>query len=223
MKRKILIICILLSLTSCEIQYDGETKIVVTGRLIDQNEKPISQKDIEVSIIGGGFISPSSDLISFGKSDQNGDFTLIFPAPKGDNEIIISINDIINQFDEYQSKNIIANKMNFENYKLDLNKITLYKNESVTKLNLILNRTSQNSQLKDIKIEGKQPFNYVDLIPKQNDPSYYYLETNYNVIKNQTIVLKYTVIDYSNSPNTSKQYTISIPIINDAVIYSITY
>ena len=222
MKRITLIICLLLLVTSCEIQYDGETKIVVTGKLVDPNGNSLSEKDVEVTIDGGGgvFLSPRSDLISFGKSDQNGNFTLIFPAPKDGNRINISINDIINQFDEFQSKTYIATKNNFENYKLDLDKITLYNQESITTLRLILNQTSTNKQLKDIKIEGKQPNRYVYLDPLQNNPDY--LVNFYGVIKNQTIILKYTIIDYSNS-TTPTSHSISIPIVNDAVTHTITY
>jgi hypothetical protein len=220
MKRILLAFCVIFTLSSCEIQYDGETKIVVTGKIVDENDIPLSEKDIEVTISGGGFITPSSDLISFGKSDQNGNFTLIFPAPKDDYQIFISINDIINQASEFQSKTYITTKNNFENYKLDLNKITLFSQESITTLRLILNQTSTNKQLKDIKIEGKQPNSYVYLDPLQNNPDY--LVNFYGVIKNQTIILKYTIIDYSNSA-TPTTHSISIPIVNDAVTYTITY
>jgi hypothetical protein len=222
MKQIALIFCILFLVTSCEIQYDGETKMVVTGKIIDQNGNSLSEKEIEVTIDGGtAFLSPSSDLISYGKSDQNGNFTLIFPAPKGDNSIYISINNIINQPSEFQAKEISANQNNFENYKLNLDKITLYKNESITTLKVILNKTSTNKQLTDIKIEGKLPNSYINLNPIQNN-SYYYLETYYQVIKNQTIALKYTIIDHSNSATPTVQ-SISIPIVNDAVTYTITY
>jgi hypothetical protein len=220
MKRILLAFCVILTLSSCEIQYDGETKIVVTGKIVDENDIPLSEKDIEVTISGGGFITPSSDLISFGKSDQNGNFTLIFPAPKDDYQIFISINDIINQASEFQSKTYITTKNNFENYKLDLNKITLFSQESITTLRLILNQTSTNKQLKDIKIEGKQPNSYVYLDLLQNNPDY--LVNFYGVIKNQTIILKYTIVDYSNSA-TPTTHSISIPIVNDAVTHTITY
>lgn len=220
MKRIALIFCILFLVTSCEIQYDGETKMVVAGKIIDQNGIPLSEKDIEVTISGGGFISPSSDLISFGKSDQNGNFTFIFPSPKNGDQIFISINDLINQFDEYQSKTFITTKNNFENYKLDLDKIMLYKNESITTLKLILNQTSTNKQLTDIKIEGKLTKSLIDLNPTQNNPDY--LNTFFSVIKNQTIVLKYTIIDHSNAA-TPTINSISIPINKDAVTYTITY
>jgi hypothetical protein len=220
MKKITLLICILFLVTSCEIQYDGETKIAVTGKLIDENGNPIAKKDIQIDVLDGpGLILPGSDLISFGKSDQNGNFTLIFPAPIEGNRISISINDIINQFDEYQSKNIIAKKINFENYKLNLDKITLYRKESITTLQLIPNKTSTNKQISNIKIEGKQPNSYIDLNPMQDNTNYF--QPNYNVLKNQTIIVKYTIIDYST--NSSTVQSISIPIVNDAVIYTITY
>lgn len=221
MKRITLIICILFLVTSCEIQYDGETKIAVTGRIIDQNGNPIPNKNVDITIYSDDMYTPS-DLISFGKSDQNGNFTLIFPAPKVDYEFSISINNLINQTSEFQAKDIIAKKNNFKNYKLDLNNITLYKNESITTLKLILNKTSTNKQLTDIKIEGVQTSNYIDLNPNPEQTNPDYLDTNYNVIKNQTIVLKYTVIDHSNAV-TPTINSISIPINNDAVTYTITY
>lgn len=221
MKQIALFFCILFLVTSCEIQYDGETKIVLMGKLIDENGNSLSGKEIEVTVEGGGFLlSPSDDLISYGTSDQNGNFTLLFPAPKEDNSISISINDIINQPNEFQSKTYIATKNNFENYKLDLNKITLYKQESITTLRLILNNTSTSKQLNDITIEGKMPNSWINLNPIPNTP--HYLETYYGIIKNQNVILKYTVVDYSNSA-TPTNYNVSIPINNDAVTYTITY
>lgn len=221
MKQIALIFCILFWATSCEIQYDGETKMVVTGKLIDENGNSLPEKDIKITVEGGGFLlSPADDLISYGKSDQNGNFTFIFPAPKNGNRIYISINDIINQPNEFQSKTYVATENNFENYKLDLDKITIYKKESITTLRLVLNQTSTNKQLKDIKIEGKQPNTSVYFNPLPNNSDY--LVNFYDVIKNQTVVLKYTIIDYSNSA-TPTNYSISIPIANDAATYTITY
>ena len=221
MKRITLIIFILFSLTSCEIQYDGETRIAVTGKIIDENGNPIPEKDIEITIYSDYMYTPS-DLISYGKTDQNGNFTLVFPAPKGELEFLISINKLINQTSELQSKEIIAKKANFENYKLDLNNITLYKNESITTLKLILNKTSTNKRLIDIKIEGKQTSNYIDLNPNPLQTSPNYMDTFYYVLKNQTIVLKYTIIDYSNNGATTTN-SVSIPISNDSVNFTITY
>jgi len=219
MNRIALIFCILFLITSCEIQYDGETKIAVTGKIIDENGNPIPGKNIDITIYSDYLYTPS-DLISFGKSDQNGNFTLIFPSPKVDYKFSISINNLINQTSEFQAKEIIANNNNFKNYKLDLDNITLHKNESITTLKLILNKTSTNKSVTDIKIEGKQTNSYIDLNPIQNNTNYF--ETNYNVIKNQIIVLKYTIIDYSNNGATTTN-SVSIPISNVSVNYTITY
>ncbi len=221
MKRISLLICILFFVSSCEIQYDGETKIAVTGKIIDENGIPLSGKDIQINVQGdGGLFSANSDLISFGESDINGNFTLIFPTPQGEYNFSISISNLQKQTSEFQNQEIIANKNNFENYKLDLKNITLYKKESITTLRLLINKTSTNKQLTSIQIEGKLFNDLIFLNPIGNNPNN--LQTYYNVIKNQTVILKYTIIDYSNNGATTVQ-SISIPIANDAVNYTITY
>lgn len=221
MKKIIIVFCVLFCLTSCEIQYDGETKIVLTGKIIDENGNSLPNKDIEVIINGGSTLFTNSDLISFGKSNQDGNFTLIFPAPKNENEISISINNRFNQINEFQEKVFEANKNNFKNYKLNLNEITLFKNESITNLKINLNKTSTNKQIEKIIVEGKMPNSWINLNPLPNNSGYF--ETFYNVIKNQNITLKYTIIDYSNSPSTSKDETVVIPIRDTPVIYNLTY
>ena len=223
MKQITLLICLLFLVTSCDIQYDGETKIVVTGNIIDENNAPLPNQDIEIAIHGSeNFFVSNTDLICYGKSNNNGKFILIFPATIDNHRISISINDKVNKVNVLQSKAFLVTKNNFQNYKLDLDIITLYKNESITTLKLLLNGTSPNKQIKDIKIEGKQPNMYIDLLeyPTQNNNPLN--NTSYYVIKNQTIFLKYTIIDYSNNGATTVQ-SISIPIANDAVNYTITY
>lgn len=221
MKQILWLICILFSLTSCEIQYDGETKIAVTGKIIDENGNPLSGKDIQINVQGdGGLFSANSDLISFGESNLNGNFTLIFPTPQGEYNFSISINNLQKETSEFQNQEIIAKKNNFENYKLDLKNITLYKKESMTTLRLLLNKTSTNKQLTSIQIEGKLFNDLIDLNPIGNNPNN--LQTYYDVLKNQTVIVKYTVIDYSNNGATTAQ-RISIPIANDVVNYTINY
>ncbi|WP_310557849.1 DUF2606 family protein [Flavobacterium sp.] len=218
MKQIILLICLLFLVTSCEIQYDGETKIVVTGKIIDENGNPISNKNIDITIYSDDPYTPS-DLISFGKSDQNGNFTLIFPTPQGEYNFSISVNNMQKETNEFHAIEIIADKNNFENYKLELKNITLYKKESITTLRLLLNKTSTNKQLTSLQIDGKQFNDLIVLNPIDNNPNN--LQTYYNVLKNQTIIVKYTIIDYSNNGSTVQ--SISIPIANDEVNYTITY
>lgn len=221
MIKKVLIICILFFITSCEIQYDAETKIVVTGKIVDENDNPLSNQDIYVTIVGEGFLQPNSDIISYGKSDQNGNYTLIFPAPKGDYPISISINEYYQNNSVYEDKTILATIENFKNYKLNLNKIKLYKKESITTLQLFLNTTSTNRQVTDIKIEGKQTNNFIDLNSAQNNSNNF--ENFFYITKNQTVNLKYTTADFSSGVAILTNHSVLIPILSDAVTYTITY
>lgn len=222
MKRLSVLICILFIVASCEIQYDGETRIVATGKIIDENGNALAAKDIQVTVLSDGYLfSPSSDLISFGKSDQKGNFTLIFPTPRGEYDFLISINNLINQKSDFQSKEIIAKRINFDNYKLELDNIILYKNESITFLKLVLNGTSPNKQIKDIKIEGKQPNSEIDLNPLPDNSQF--VNTNFAIIKNQTIVLKYNIVEFANTGTTTTAQIVSIPVSNAAVTYTINY
>jgi protocatechuate 3,4-dioxygenase beta subunit len=59
---KILLIILIFIIIACEIQYDGETKIILTGKIIDKTGNPISNKNIEINIDGNGTYS-SNDLM----------------------------------------------------------------------------------------------------------------------------------------------------------------
>lgn len=216
-KTLLLFFCILIC-SSCTIQYDGETRIVVQGQLIDKNNKPLSNKKIEIQTYSGDtFVG--SDLISYTDTDADGKFTLIFPAPKGDGiSIITSIND---EYNEFQSKHINALKKNFSNYKLDLNKIVLYENNDITQLDLILNKTSTNKEITEAHIEGLQADIHLDL--NADDLENRYLNTHFDVIKNQNVKLSYTIVDYSNTSQTAAKHEAVITINSDKVTHIITY
>lgn len=75
--------------SSCEIEYDGETKIVVKGKVINQNNQPIPNNPINllVSINSSGenfIIGYPSETNFIGKAntDSNGNYTIVIPKPK---------------------------------------------------------------------------------------------------------------------------------------------
>lgn len=220
MKKYLLLFFTALICYSCEIQYDGETRIVVQGQLIDRNNNPISNKKIEINTNSestfGGY-----DLISFTDTDAEGKFTLVFPAPKSDSiSIITSIN--ANQKNEIQNKIIKGLKKNFSNYKLDLNKIVLYKQNEITQLKVLLNKTSNNKQIQDLQIEGLQANYFIDLnaAKEKND----WFETEFDVVKNQNLNINYSIIEYSDPAKaviTNHQAVITIN--SEKVIHTITY
>ncbi|TDP03427.1 hypothetical protein [Flavobacterium sp. 245] len=220
MKKILLLFFTLLLCYSCEIQYDGETRIVVQGQLIDKNNNPVSNKKIEITTSTGGTFG-TSDLISYTNSDADGRFTLIFPAPKNDSiSIITSINEFQNN--ELQSKAINALKKNFRNYKLDLNQIVLYETKDITQLDFILNKTTNNKEIRDIQIEGLQSDSYIDLNAKKNIS--HVINTHFDVIKNQNINLSYTIVDYSDPTKpVSTNYKAVIAVNSEKAIHTITY
>ncbi|MDQ6469617.1 hypothetical protein RB619_03095 [Flavobacterium sp. LHD-80] len=219
--KKILLLFITASLCyACEIQYDGETRIVVQGQLIDKNNNPVSNKKIEITTSTGGTFG-TSDLISYANSGADGKFTLIFPAPKNDSiSIVTSINQYQNN--ELQSKTIYGLKKNFSNYKLDLNQVVLYETKDITQLDILLNKTTNNKQVTDIQIEGLQSNSYIDLNTKKD--KYQVLNTHFDVIKNQNINLSYKILDYSNPTKpVATDHKATIAINSEKVIHSITY
>ena len=45
--KKILVLLVFI-FTSCQIEYDGETKIVVKGKIVDGNNNPIINKEVNL-------------------------------------------------------------------------------------------------------------------------------------------------------------------------------
>jgi hypothetical protein len=230
MKKNLLLLLTLFTLYSCDIQYDGETRIVVQGQLVDKDKNPISNKRVQISTYSGEGYGSNSDLISYGDTDTEGKFTLIFPAPKSDEvDIVTSINgsqyidysSSQNPVSDYQSKVIRALNRNFINYKLEFNQIVLYKNDEITQLEIALNRISNTKQITEIHVEGNLAETIIDLTSKiEND----YIKTLFDVAKNQNLKLSYTIRDYSNPANiTSTKQEAIITINSEKVIHTITY
>lgn len=230
MKKILLLLLTLFTLYSCDIQYDGETRIVVQGQLVDKDKNPISNKRVQINTYSGEGYGSSSDLISYGDTDAEGKFTLIFPAPKSDEvDIVTSINDSQyidysssqNPVSDYQSKAIRASNRNFINYKLEFNQIVLYKNDEITQLEIALNRISNTKQITEIHVEGNLAENIIDLTGKiEND----YIKTLFDVAKNQNLKISYTIRDYSNPANiTSTKQEAVVTINSEKVIHTITY
>ncbi|KAF2331367.1 DUF4198 domain-containing protein [Flavobacterium daemonense] len=220
MKKILLLIFTLLLSYSCEIQYDGETRIVVQGQLIDRNNNPLSDKKITITTYSDDTYG-GSDLISYANTDAEGRFTLVFPAPKSE-EIFIQTSINEHQNNGLQSKIINALKKNFNNYKLDLKQVVLYETKDISQLDILLNKVSTNKQITNIHIEGLQAGYFTDLTTEINQNQL--LTTRFDVIKNQTINLSYTLVDYTDPIKTvTTNQKAVIEINSENVIHTITY
>lgn len=212
---KKIVVLLLFSLFSCgEIPYDGETKLEISGKLVDKQGNPLSNIDVNINVIGN-LDNFNSDLISYGKTNSEGKFVFLIPSPLVDLPIEIEIKNTT-----YIDKKILSKKNNFISYKLDLNEILLSKIDELTTFSIVLNQTNSNKQIKNLKIEGLLYENILNLNPINEEPNY--LVTDYNVFKNQILILKYQVIDYANNGSV-ENFEISIPINDNPTEFIINY
>jgi len=216
--KKITLLLLLILTYSCGIQYDGEKRLIVEGQITDRDEKPLSGRIVEVIVSD----YDETDVISNSYTDANGNVLMIFPAPQNADYFSNTRISIRIAGDEIWQGKYLYNmwESDFTNYKYKLN-TTLYKKEDIVQFNVIPNRVS-NKDLVDVRIEGIQSNESIDFHPIVNDVLYANIQQEFKVIKNQQLVLHYTILNNDNTAPTSYNETINIG--NDPINqYTITY
>ena len=227
MKNNLLIVLIIFTLFSCERPYDGEKRIVVEGQLINNQNQPIANKQIEIYIGEDSSSLESSFLyfgnqsrqekISFGNTDNTGKFKLVFPSPKNDENIQIVYNET-DKNSSYQNKIIFGKISNFKNYRLNLGVKKLYNSDDYTLLKIIPVQVTTNASITDLKISALQIIFFEDLnntIINQNIP----FETQFGVIKNQNFEITYKLIVGGSTTNQSIPITVGDVPVNYTLNY----
>lgn len=203
---------LLFTLFSCGISYDGEERLVLQTAVVDRYGNPL--KDIETLVE----ISENSttENISNGLSDSSGNKTLVFPAPSN-GLVSVYFTDFKN---EYATKRIYQIELNdFVNYKLALENVVLYKLEDITTLQIDTQSNSGNS-LRLLSISGQYP-QFSESFHPQNQQDDGYIETYFQVLKNQQVILNYTV--RNNTDGSLTDYSVPIDIGNGPVQYTLNY
>lgn len=207
---------------SCEINYDGDERLLVTGRILNENNLPIPNQDVEFWIYKGSGAGGDDDLISLTATDNNGQFLMLIPSPNNEDgfELKISDPDTI-----YQHKILhrILDK-NFTNYEYNIGDIVLYQHHVITNAYITFNKTTVNTSLMDVKFKGD-----ADYLVWVNEPEIYYgdyeptLAHDYykNVPLNSTLTITYTVRD--NSTETLSTHEATVTINNENLEYIINY
>ena len=223
--KKIILLVLIPFLFGCEIQYDGNTKLIVKGSVIDANNNPIANKDVNLYVLKESFSIPfifyipsENNYIGKSTTDRNGNYTMVIPKPENFSEIIVETNDENNQLSGKQFKNI--NFSNFTNYQIELPNTKLYLKSTLANLNVILNNVNSNTELVKLEYVGNIPNEIEFINPLENSNSN--LITNLNVEKNQTVVLKFTVFNNLNQTNSTIEQNIVIDN-SDEVSYNLNY
>jgi hypothetical protein len=213
----LLTIALIISLTTCEndIVYDGQTRFMVESKIVDKDGKPISNLPVTIDFSSGY----SGDQISQSLTNKSGTAIQFFPFPVNDiAKAAINIGENTNYIPLY---NYNIRKSNFLDYKLSFQNIVLYKVDEIAELKLIFNQISTKTAIRNIKVEGEIVTNSYDFnVGTSNEWSSNF---NYTVVKNQTLILKYSIVDNSQPSVIITDFVKEIVVQNDPIDYTITY
>lgn len=224
--RKIYLLFVLIFI-SCEneIQYLGTEKVVIKGKLNTENNVPIPNHKISVNIIKNGdsglFGSNyENNLIAFGNTDSNGNYTFVFSKPSNFDYIEITTNE--NDMTYNSQKITQFNMDNFLNFQFDAPTMKIFEKQNLTKLNIILNQQSTNTEISKIEYIGIVANEKIIINTTPETEYYENVQLNKLVKKNQTLTVRYTKINYSTNVTTVTDENI---IINDSdsINYTINY
>ncbi|MFD0778081.1 hypothetical protein ACFQZF_05930 [Flavobacterium myungsuense] len=148
---------ILFTFLSCEIQYDGGTKLIVKGKIIDENNQPIANKDVKlivsISTLEQRVFPFEENYIGRAISKKDGSFVIAIPRPINFGQIIVETNSDDNLLNQKQFVNIQMD--NFENYELVLPETKLFKKTDLCTLNVELNQVDFNNRIISIDYIGE--------------------------------------------------------------------
>jgi hypothetical protein len=232
MKKIVSFLTIIFLFTNCSIPYDGETRYIFETTVIDSDNNPIANlkcNAIFYNLYDNGnkgitFPSDRGDIIASTVSDANGKVRLIFPFAINRNRVRIAIENDKNSFGQSWYEFINIQKGDFIDYKITEPAIKIYRaNEtvslSVKVTNMIFNKYVSKMELIGIKRNAFKDFN----VAASGTGIIQILDEFYEVIKNQTVLLKYEVTTVNtNGQETRVVIEEQITILSENIAYEIS-
>jgi hypothetical protein len=223
---KKIVILLVFMLSSCGIEYDGGTKIIIKGKVVDSDNNPIENKEINLFVLRESYGFPllfyvPSEENNIGKAITNkmGEYTIVIPKPSNNfSEIIVETNSDSNNLNRKQFRNI--QNSNFINFELVLPTSVLYKSSDLATLNVNPNNVNPSNELRKIEFIGVLPNEFVYFNPIENQLDF--IDFNRLVKKNQTIILRYTVFNYTTNTTMIQDENIVINNSNQ-INYTLNY
>ncbi|NDI99945.1 hypothetical protein GWA97_12715 [Flavobacterium sp. LaA7.5] len=231
MYRIVLLFVAAFMLSGCGIEYDGSTKVIFEGRITDDAGNALEGISVQTEYYDGN----DSDIAGIGKSDSDGNFRIIFPGADENVDIELMINHSghysesnNNIYSQTSYVNITPGVVKYYDYKINFSTIKLYPvSNNTVQLNLtIANELPPYRSIRKVNVIGLVNESYTDFdfnnIPTdtsmQNNGQYDYNNFNhiYSVAKNQVLLVKYMLSDYS-------VYEVEVPVGDENLEYTITY
>ena len=209
MKKLIWFCLALFGFSACEINYDPETRYILTSHVEDIDGNAAAGVTCEIKVDN----SYASETISSGKTDANGNLTLIFPKAKDDASYDISYFDLNGTYKPFYINNV-SNAL-FTDYTFSVD-TPLDRSNDVVPLFLEYVQGVEGNFLQSVALAGNLGVQPIDFMPQEYDfpyESYAY--------KNQVITLTYVVIEAATGA--PAEYEVQIPIGENPVSYSLTY
>lgn len=212
---------------SCGIEYDGETKLVIKGKILLENNLPLTNHEVKLYVRqeASGFpfifyIPAETNFIGRATTNSNGEYTMVIPKPKSNNnEIIVEINSNTT-FNKRQVRNIDID--DFSNFEILVATDKLYIRENLTQLFINLNQVNPDFQFISITYVGDYTNEVSFFKPISDNYNDYFNDLSQLVKKNQEFVIQYEV----KNMNTNAILTFQeVVLINDQdfIEYTINY
>ncbi len=186
-KTKMLLLALVVAsaMTSCDISYDPETRYVIKTHVTDKEGNPLSGVKALLRVSN----SYTSDVISSGKTDANGNLILVFPMAENDPEYDLRLESPVPDFEMARFYNI--SNWNFrENYTMNLN-TRLDRSEETVSLSIDYVPTGPN-ELVSAYLDGEIGTYNVDLSANPEPVNFA------RVYPNQIVMLHYTTRNMSD-------------------------
>jgi len=241
-KKIFFLICFASFLQACDdkIYYTGDTRILLQGRILNQNNEPLQGIPLTIFIEKGErdgwfIIGPSladEDVISYTTTDGNGYYKMIIPKPENYDNISMLINQSSparEQNTDYSNTVITDISISdAEDYTLNFSEQKLFKLQDSVALTITVNNVPD-------YLNGNLPTNFSGLIHNKiitlDEPFSYnlYLESttyqnNYSTIKYTFTVAKNQVLAFKyrrNASNETVEHLITVG--NEPLNYNLNY
>jgi hypothetical protein len=216
MKLNYFFILLSFALFSCVgVEYDGETRFVTKGIIVDNQGNPIP--NIQVSIVNSGPSSNSYDISytsGIATTNANGEFICITPRATNTQETTIKINE--NGTNNLQRKSFERiQEIDYADYSINLPKIVLHPySDVVTFAVSFVAVADSNLELKNYQIVQENQSNLIYnnpfLLIGQSTTIYSTYYNQFSVKKNENLILKYTVFNKASGVIENFENTISV-------------